>query len=824
MIDEKNAASFKAMVNNVKAYCGDDKDMLDYVKLCKLLEEDIQKQEEKIRFEQEQVMATQSAIMAQSESKINLLQDQKDKPQGASPSPAGGQAAPTPASDMSLRQQIVAHYSKIKFTKEQILKRLVPNDSFASLSNLEKTIRSDIKEIPQADLLAFIKSIAGEKPEVTKVQLKDALFQETKINKDSKEITIDDHIDMVFHEIDLEQKNALTKYQLALGCKYLGLNLSEGEIEKMFRQYKHPDAAFMDLKGFSKLVKYQYFKDISKDKIVQDRLEKVLRSIDHKGSRYINEAQLRAIFSSINRIPNDQEIKAIFIECDPRKSDNGDNIISVDKLSGMVCRVSPALEKNNEDLINGLIKIRSGLDLTVADQFKGFKDMPLNYVVSFSDDLFTHSNQHLPTSVFRPLLSDTKSYYLNLFSPSTASEAILSNKIPKFLRPSRQSVLYEITLEKATGVPIPDDSLVKTSEIVGREVRVMLFEDNKNTFVGNCLNLECQWKFEYEDRFYFETNDIAKENVVYVKLPELELNSREKKYLAVFELVNFVRKEKTNVTLAMTAGYAKFVLTEVASEKSLSLEITGGSPAREKTVPINPDDVRHKRRGFFPKLVSIFEGKIKSQLAVNVKPLKLNLAKLSEHEEELELLPDLGVFHYNQVKIQACYRQCLGRDAFSVSGTVASSINRGLPSEIYVNSFCSLFCMPTCAVILSHFWNNNVATVYEKEPYDLKMDILKMLFMQVYPTLNSMNFRFQKHYPTDQLYGQDEHQQERKRLLKRVLEDAWIKIFEAFPTKKAVQPKFIENLKHVSDQAIVTQHSSFNIQELMDDDFDIQIY
>jgi Ca2+-binding EF-hand superfamily protein len=824
-VDEKNDPKFKALLENILGYCGEPENKMDYVKLCLLAKDDVQKQEEKVRFEHEQVMATQSAIIAQSESKANLLQDGlKDSQIGQSPLPS--MAANQDSSQLTIRQQIVAHYSRIPFTKEEILKRLIPNDAFANLANLEKIIMSDIKDINQAEMVTYFKTIAGEKSEITKQQMRDALFQEAQIKKQPHEVNIDDHIDVVFAELDLEQKNALNKFQVGQGCKYLGLNLSEAEVERLFNQYKHRDSVFMDVKGFSRLVKYEYFKDISKDRLVADRLNEVIRLVDPRGVRRINETQLRALFSKLGAIPTDLEVKAILSECDMIRSDQKDldHTINLDKLSNLVTHISPIFNTEREDLINGLIKIRSNLYLNVSDQFQGFKFMPRNYVASFSDDLYMNGNQNLPTSVFKPILADTKSYYVNLFSPSTTSDAPLQNKIPKFLRPSKHSAIYEIILEKATGVPIPDDSLVRTSEIVGREVRVCIFEDNRSSYVANCINLECQWKFEYEDRFYFEVHDIPKENVIYVKLPEVELNSRDKKYLVVFELVNFVRKEKSQATLAMTAGFAKLVLSDVQQDKSFSLEITGGSPVREKSVPISPDDIRHKRRGFFPKLASIFEGKIKSQLAIKVRPLRFNPNKLTEHEEELELLPDMGVFLHNQVRIQACFRQCLGRDAFSVSGTVANTINKGLPSEIYVNTFCNIFCVPICATTLSHFWNSNVAVVYEKDRYDVKMDILKLLFNMIYPTINSLNFRFQKHYPTDQLYGRHDHMEERKRLLKNILEEAWIRINEYFPTKKPVQARFFGDIAKIQDTEVVTQHSTFNIQELMDDDFDIQIY
>jgi hypothetical protein len=280
-----------------------------------------------------------------------------------------------------------------------------------------------------------------------------------------------------------------------------------------------------------------------------------------------------------------------------------------------------------------------------------------------------------------------------------------------------------LELQKATGVPIPDDSIVGYEAIVGREVRITLFEEVRSMYVANCVNLECSWKMEYEDRLYFDLNNTDRENIVYVKIPDPEFYSKDRKYYLIFEFVNFVRKDNSHTTLAMSAGFAKFNMADAVSDKSISLDIVGGSPMKEHGSMIASEDVRVKRKGFIPKLVSIFEGKVKSQLHLKSKYLKPNPNKLSEIEEELSLLPDMGIFHAPHVNILSYFRQCQGEDAFTVSGTVAIMIkmNTNLPSEIYINSFCSLFSMPACAMILSQFWSANVVKGLTKVRYEEKM-------------------------------------------------------------------------------------------------------
>ena len=184
-------------------------------------------------------------------------------------------------------------------------------------------------------------------------------------------------------------------------------------------------------------------------------------------------------------------------------------------------------------------------------------------------------------------------------------------------------------------------------------------------------------------------------------------------------------------------------------------------------------------------------------------------------------MPDLGVYHVPQLKIQSCFRQCLGKDAFSYYGSVNSSTNIHLSTEVYVNSFCSYFCMPAMAVMLGDFWNRNILHTYSHSQYEQRMEMLKLLFSNLYPLLNSNDFKFARGCPHDQHYGFGEVQRERQALLKRELNNAWMVVQARQGAKKLVQSKFMDPVANISASATETSHSAFNIEELMDDDFQI---
>ena len=498
--------------------------------------------------------------------------------------------------------------------------------------------------------------------------------------------------------------------------------------------------------------------------------------------------------------------------------------VEADRFIQEVVEGPKSFTADQELLSHALMKFRTGLQGTVADQFLTFRYMAQNYISSFTEDLFT-AGLNLPTCTLKPELGDGKFYYKNLFppagSPANPTQSAKA-QYSKYLRLGKSNFQLEIELERATGVPLPDSSMVEYDEIVGRELRIGLFEENTDCFVGNCANLECRWSPEYEDRYYFDPCKIDKEQFVLVKIPNADLRERAHNYQLVFELVNFIRKKKSPSTVAMSAGFAKAPLSGLNKPQSLKLALQGGSPVKNKKLDIDSKDIRSKRRGFIPTISSMFEGKVTPKLELSVKPLDFAAKSYGEFCDEVELLPDLGIYHFPQIKILSYARQAMGRDAFSFYGSVANSINTNLQSEVYIKSFCHYFCVPQLAVLLSHFWNANVLPTFAKSSYEDRIDMLKLLFNELYPTLKTLNFDFKKTHPTSSEYGSPVFH-ERMKILKAQLEKFWQFLQNRRRTEKIVPIKFLDSFSKTygalpsDSRQIDTKHSVFSIDELMDD-------
>jgi len=516
------------------------------------------------------------------------------------------------------------------------------------------------------------------------------------------------------------------------------------------------------------------------------------------------------------------ELNALMRHCQA----NDQMLVEADRFVQEVVDGAKSFGPDQELLSQALMKFRLGLQGTVINQFLTFRYMPQNYIASFTEELFS-AGLHLPTCTLKPELGDGKFYYKNLFPPTAnpaATAPAPKSHFAKFVRQGKNNLHLEIELDRATGVPLPDSLMVDSAEIVGRELRITLFEENQDRFVGNCANLECRWTPEYEDRYYFDPNKLDKEQLVLVKVPNADLRDRANNLQLVFELVNFLRNKHNPGSVAMSAGFAKVPLSSLNKPQSLKLALQGGSPVKNKKLDIHANDIRSKRRGFIPTIASIFEGKVTPKLELSVKPLDFAVKHLGEFSEEVELLPDLGIYHYPQLKLLSSFRQAMGRDAFSFYGSMANSINTQLQSEVYIKAFCHYLCVPQFAVLLSHFWNANVLQTFAKAAYEDKLDMLKLLFNELYPTLKTINFAFKKTHPTNPEYGSPVHQ-DRMKILKGQLEKFWQFLQTSRRVEKVLPVKFFETFtktygaQPTDTRQMDTRQSVFSIDELMDDDF-----
>jgi hypothetical protein len=154
--------------------------------------------------------------------------------------------------------------------------------------------------------------------------------------------------------------------------------------------------------------------------------------------------------------------------------------------------------------------------------------------------------------------------------------------------------LVKLSLERATGIPLPAAETLKNAHITHRCLRIALLKNK--TYLGNIAEIPARYDPDYEDRWYFNKMDSLD--------IKLDLNSHLKDELGVLsvfgglknsqelilkkdnydvsqdvglelilELVISVKRKDCKNEIMMSNGFARVKLSDLQKKSSLELEV-----------------------------------------------------------------------------------------------------------------------------------------------------------------------------------------------------------------------------------------------------------
>lgn len=119
--------------------------------------------------------------------------------------------------------------------------------------------------------------------------------------------------------------------------------------------------------------------------------------------------------------------------------------------------------------------------------------MPSNFRSSFMRSIL-QKGTNLPGSIIKPRL-DALNKYVDLQVEDPKDPELQKSFLNKNYYKSLKNVKYiEFRVEKATGIPIPDNNQIPRVNLKYREVIACLFDTNTNDFVGNSVRITADWK------------------------------------------------------------------------------------------------------------------------------------------------------------------------------------------------------------------------------------------------------------------------------------------------------------------------------------------
>jgi Ca2+-binding EF-hand superfamily protein len=257
---------------------------------------------------------------------------------------------------IQIRTKIVEYYNRIFPTKEKRLDYLIkPGQTDIEQEALENLVKQDIKDINAQDLKTFLATGADkETKKITKKRLKEILFDPFDMqNSEQQHLTHEEQLSMVFKGVTQKDPHAINRLELETGCKHIGLNLTNNEVDLLFQTFKKEGKDSLDLEDFTRLVEHKYSKDIMKSNIAAGRLEEHLEWADPYRTNQLKQNQIVFIFQRLNQTPTQQELGSLFAYL--RQSNQG--TVDRDDFFQAVIKGPTNFTREQKHLSGGLMKV-----------------------------------------------------------------------------------------------------------------------------------------------------------------------------------------------------------------------------------------------------------------------------------------------------------------------------------------------------------------------------------------------------------------------------------------------------------------------------------
>jgi len=463
-----------------------------------------------------------------------------------------------------------------------------------------------------------------------------------------------DELHQLFDMFDIDKDDKISKEDFYKALKSLNHNTTLKDVEVLMRQMDSDGNNVIDRKEFIFIMEEKIQHQMVLAQEEKDYVIKMFKEEDIDKVGFLTIQQLKHLLNEKLKCNLSEEE---FMELINKADCNFDGLIDIEEFVNLLEMTpeNPLMEKNenNDNFMSKTLRqINSKRRINPMQFLSIFQGLPMNFIPSFIKEeqkLF----KLLPSATLKPATDESGILYKDILpelsipkSPSksptnntahntgsnfnhnnninSAGLQTTSSKNSVFnmgnsgnarLRPIQTQINTKISLDKATGVSIPDEKMLdRQKNIVGRILKISFFDEIKNCFFGNSIQIEASWKKEYEDRWYFDEDRKSFNNNIIVRYND---DQEKKKINVIFEFVIIMIKE--GISTETSCGWCSCDIKNLYKPSEMKLQIYGGTPLKQEM--INRTDVRTKRSGW-AKFTQIFSGQIKSELPIKIKPFK----------------------------------------------------------------------------------------------------------------------------------------------------------------------------------------------------------
>ena len=618
--------------------------------------------------------------------------------------------------------------------------------------------------------------------------------------------TIKNEIKLLFDNFDSNKSDIISFEDFYKCLKSVDHKATKNDANNILAEHSNNNKGVIDRNTFNEIM-YNYIKkSLFIQKEEKDFIMNLFREADIDKNGYLTRNQVKYLMKNkINSNLSDIELDEILNRLDPEQMDEvdiRDFAYLLDNINSNPNNFATTANTINTNTIsnegdNGAIPIMNlNLNLNMHRKIRPkdfvslYEGLPLSFIPSFIREEQQRNNL-LPSSSLKPLTRDGF-IYEDIFPVETLvyadqKEANRQNVTSGIIQSYKKLRLFTPKInckicfdDHATGVSSPDETLFETPnsqfKVVGRLLKICLFNNKYKIFVGNAVSIDCIYKKEYQDRWYFETGDSKYNNNIIIRYNGNNIEDID----VVFEFVMVIQKkvDKMVYTTETSCGWSKIPLNSLQVSRKEKLGIMGGSPLRKGD--INELDIRKKRIGCIPKIANLFEGQIKSECPIRVKTLK---EFSNEEKRDIDFLPSMIVCHAAAMQMISIYRKKIGEYILNHKDYLLKLEN---DENDTTNMFCKIADVPDAFRIMNEIWKEIViggATSGEKNNEEYLKGHFELYVRKINSVLYAEKFEYNPLDPTELPRGDINLMQDRNILLNSALRSGQDKKFNKLDYK-----------------------------------------
>ena len=601
-------------------------------------------------------------------------------------------------------------------------------------------------------------------------------LENIKLNK-----TINENINKLFDTMDLDHDELISREDFFKILKSFDHKATMEDVDNILTKANPNNPQKISKNDFNEIIGKYIKEQLVIQEEERDYIIKLFKEADVDKTGFLKVNQLKYLFKNkLNTDFTDEQINKL---CE-NSSIAYDGLIDIEEFVNLLDNINNYDNNNNnnknnlldnqdkindDDINDRIMNLNLNLNFNRKIHPKTFislyNDLPLSFIPSFIRDE-QKLLKLLPSSVLIPKKDNTGILYTDIKSIEDIKK-VDSAQTRKYLNPISTIVNSKISFDDfASGVSSPDETLFNTAnsslKIVGRLLKIAFFNNVTKDFIGNSISIDCKYKKDFQDRWYFEDDREKFNNNIIVRYNKDDF----KNVLLIFEFVLVIQKKIDNnlITAETSCGFCQINLQELTIKKNVKLPIQGGTP--KKTDKINPMDVRTKRSGFIGKLTSIFSGEIKSQLPIVIKPFKdLN----NNDKKNIDYLPEMIIAHRAGIEMISLYRKIAGEYILNHQDYSSKVIKNNDP---IVNSFCKIADCPDAFRLMVELWKEIItdgATSDEKKNELFLRQNLLIFVNRIYSVLFAEKFKYDELDPTKVPRGDIHLMEDRNNLINCVM-------------------------------------------------------